>query len=89
MRAAGGFTSADARIAATSDVAILRHPSTPATTRHPIVQSFEPGEDWFWDYRTEEYADGPVMAPPQYHPLDQPVPGAAGRVPRDWQDHLH
>ena len=19
---------------------------------HPLVQSFEPGEDWFWDYRT-------------------------------------
>ncbi len=22
-------------------------------------------------------------------PLDQPVPGPAGRVPRDWQERLH
>jgi hypothetical protein len=24
-----------------------------------------------------------------HHPLDQPVPGPTGRVPRDWQRHLH
>ena len=25
-----------------------------AATGHPIIQSFEPGEHWFYDYRTEE-----------------------------------
>ncbi|MFI5262300.1 MAG: UBP-type zinc finger domain-containing protein [Candidatus Limnocylindrales bacterium] len=57
--------------------------------RHPIVQSFEPDEDWFWDYTTEEYLDGPALPPPHHHPLDQPVPGPAGRVPRDWEQRLN
>lgn len=35
-----------------------------AETGHPLMQSFEPGEDWFWDYRTEEAIDGPVLAAP-------------------------
>jgi hypothetical protein len=56
---------------------------------HPIVQSFEPDEDWFWDYARREYSDGPPLAPPHDHPLDQPVPGPAGMVPPDWQTHLH
>ena len=38
---------------------------------------------------TEDYADGPPLAPPHHHPLDQPVPGPAGRVPPDWQWRLH
>jgi hypothetical protein len=53
------------------------------------VQSFEPGEDWFWDYRSSEALDGPELAEPQHRPLDQPVPGPAGRVPGDWQQHIH
>ena len=56
---------------------------------HPVVQSFEPGEDWFWDYRTESFANGPRLADPQSHPETQPVPGPGDRVPADWQDHLH
>ena len=58
-------------------------------TRHPIIQSFEPGEDWFWDYATQQYYDGPQLAPPEHHPLSQPTPGPAGRVPSDWERHLH
>ena len=58
-------------------------------TGHRVLRSFEPGEDWFWDYLTEEAFEGPRLAPPEHHPLDQPVPGPAGRVPRDWQAHLH
>ena len=50
-----------------------------ADARHPVVRSFEPGEDWFWNYATEEYAEGPALAPPDHHPLAQPVPGPAGR----------
>jgi hypothetical protein len=52
---------------------------------HPLVQSFEPGEGWYWDYSTNElYESGPELAPPVSHPADQPVPGPAGRVPDDW-----
>jgi Zn-finger in ubiquitin-hydrolases and other protein len=60
-----------------------------AAERHPVVQSFEPGEDWFYDYATGEYLDGPELAPPRHHPEDQPVPGPAGRVPQGWQRMLH
>ena len=59
-------------------------------TGHPVVRSFEPGEAWFWNYQTDELYDvGPALAAPEHHPLDQPVPGPAGRVPADWQAQLH
>jgi Zn-finger in ubiquitin-hydrolases and other protein len=58
-------------------------------TGHPIIQSFEPGEDWFWSYEANEYAEGPALAAPHHHPLDQPAPGPEGRVPSDWQRKLH
>jgi hypothetical protein len=58
-------------------------------TGHRYVQSFEPGEDWFWDYESRDYAEGPELAPPHSHPLDQPAPGPAGNVPADWQRHLN
>jgi hypothetical protein len=58
-------------------------------TGHPFVQSFEPGEDWFWNYDTEQAYDGPLLAPPTSHPAEQPTPGPAGRVPRDWQRRIH
>ncbi len=60
-----------------------------AGARHPVVRSYEPGEDWFWDYANEQYLDGPVLAAPHHHPLDQPVPGPAGRVPEGWERELH
>jgi hypothetical protein len=56
---------------------------------HPIIRTFEPGEDWFWSYPDEKFAEGPPLAPPLHHPLDQPVPGPAGKVPADWQRYLH
>jgi hypothetical protein len=56
---------------------------------HPVVRSFEPGEDWFWNYATQSYARGPALAPPLHHPLDQPVPGPEGRVPPDWEQRLN
>lgn len=58
-------------------------------TGHPFVRSFEPGEDWFWSYTTKEYYEGTVLAPPEHHPLSQPVPGPAGRVPAHWESLLH
>ena len=56
---------------------------------HPTIQSFEPGEDWFYDYDTSRVSAGPHLPPPQSRPLDQSVPGPADRVPPDWQVHLN
>jgi hypothetical protein len=58
-------------------------------TGHWIITSFEPGEDWYYNYRTEEMGGGPPLSPPEHHPRSQPAPGPAGKVPRDWQQHLH
>jgi hypothetical protein len=58
-------------------------------TGHPIMQSYEPGESWFWDYRSESMVDGPELAAPTSHPEDQPTPGPADRVPEDWRAQLH
>jgi hypothetical protein len=58
-------------------------------TGHPVIQSFEPGEDWYWDYRNDTFVEGPTLAPPNHHPEDQPAPGPAGRVPANWPSKLH
>jgi len=58
-------------------------------TGHPIIQSFEPGEDWFWDFSSEQGGSGPDLAPPDSHPADQPAPGPHGSVPADWLTKLH
>jgi Zn-finger in ubiquitin-hydrolases and other protein len=60
-----------------------------AATGHPIIASFEPSEQWFYDYRTEELFDGPKLQGPHSHPLNQPVPGPSGAVPSNWQELLH
>ena len=57
-------------------------------TGHPIMQSFEPGENWFWNFATEEYVHGPQLAPPTSRPDDQPSPGPASRVPANWRELL-
>lgn len=59
-----------------------------ASTGHRVIQSFEPGEDWFWDYVDAAAFDGPALAPPRHHPPDQTVPGPAERVPANWQEVL-
>ncbi|MBD5633284.1 MAG: UBP-type zinc finger domain-containing protein [Candidatus Eremiobacteraeota bacterium] len=59
------------------------------TTKHPVIASFEPKENWFYDFRTEEMIDGPELAAPQSHPVGQPVPGPAGHVPPDWESKLN
>ena len=59
------------------------------TAGHPVITSFEPGEDWFFDYRDEQLVEGPALAPPTHHPPEQSVPGPAERVPAEWERHLH
>jgi hypothetical protein len=72
------------------DTSPMQHASAHAAeSGHPFIRSFEPGEDWFYNYQNKEMYDGPELAPPQHHPLDQPTPGPAGRVPSDWRFHVH
>lgn len=59
-------------------------------TGHRLLRSFEPGEEWFYDWQTQDsWASGPALAPPQARPADQPVPGPAGVPPSNWQDLLN
>lgn len=60
-----------------------------AATSHPVVQSFEPGEDWFWNYRVNHEVHGPALAAPTSHPVSQPTPGPDGAVPEDWIEQLN
>ncbi|GAA2972292.1 hypothetical protein JOD63_000087 [Microbacterium terrae] len=71
------------------DSSLGRHASAHfAATGHRMMQSFEPGEDWYWDFEAEETLEGPVLAPPTSRPETQPTPGPEGRVPADWRDVL-
>ena len=71
------------------DDSLNKHASTHFhDTGHRIMQSFEPGEDWFWDYVSDSYADGPQLAPAQSHPASQSVPGPAERLPENWRELL-
>jgi hypothetical protein len=60
-----------------------------AETRHPIIASFEPGEDWFYDYEKGEVVRGAQLLSPHAHPASQPVPGPAGRVSANWESLLN
>jgi hypothetical protein len=57
-------------------------------TGHPIIASFEPGDEWMYDYRSENYVKGQPLAPPRWHPDDQAIPGPEDRVPPDWESYL-
>lgn len=57
-------------------------------TGHPIMVSFEPGEDWGWDYRSQQTVEGIPVAPPRAHPADAQTPGPADRLPADWRDRI-
>jgi len=60
-----------------------------ADAGHPYVRSFEPGEDWFYSFPDEAYIEGAELTPPNSHPLHQPVPGPARKVPPNWRQQLH
>jgi Zn-finger in ubiquitin-hydrolases and other protein len=56
---------------------------------HPVIASFEPGEDWFYSYPAGGEVEGAQLAAPRWHPEEQPVPGPQGRVPRNWRSLLN
>ncbi|ULE35319.1 UBP-type zinc finger domain-containing protein [Mycobacterium sp. IDR2000157661] len=71
------------------DDSLARHASAHwRATGHPVIRSFEPDEDWFWNYDTNSYDDGPPLAPPESRPPDETAPGPRGRVPKDWMARL-
>lgn len=71
------------------DDSLNRHARVHAIdTGHRVMQSYEPGEEWFWDFTTEELFAGPELAPPTQHPESQTVPGPSDRVPTDWLAQL-
>ncbi len=71
------------------DDSVNRHATHHARVAgHRFIQSFEPDEDWWWDYATQSMVMGPPLAPPTSHPRDQPVPGPSDRVPADWVQQL-
>ncbi len=58
-------------------------------TGHRYMRSFEPGEDWWWDYAEGASVAGPDLAPPDARPADQPVPAPRDRIPTNWRDLIH
>jgi hypothetical protein len=71
------------------DDSLNKHATAHAmSTHHRYIQSYEPGEDWFWDYRDDTIGEGPTLAAPHAHPDDQTTPGPAERVPSNWQQVL-
>jgi len=59
------------------------------STGRPIAASFELGETWFYDYQARKMVPGRRLAEPWWRPEDQPVPGAAGKAPDDWEYRFH
>ncbi|WAC57037.1 UBP-type zinc finger domain-containing protein [Gordonia sp. SL306] len=71
------------------DDSLHRHARRHAeATGHRVIQSYEPGEEWFWDFTTEELFAGPALAAPNEHPASQGVPGPRERLPEDWRAQL-
>ena len=60
-----------------------------ASAGHPVVRSFEPRQNWFFDYEKRKIVKGVSLPAPKAHPDDQPAPGPAGRVPDQWLSLLH
>jgi hypothetical protein len=67
------------------DSSPAQHASAHAlSSGHFVAQSFEPGEDWFWDYEQETFVLGTRLAEPTSRPIDQASPGPAELVPAGW-----
>ena len=67
-----------------------RHARTSATTGHPVVQSFEPGEDWFWDFaRRDGRATGPSSRRRPRVPTTSRCPARRSGCPLTGASHVH
>jgi hypothetical protein len=60
-----------------------------AATGHPIIMSFEPGKNWFFDYEKQGMVNGVELLRPHSRPEDQPTLGPAERVPANWESLPH
>ena len=60
-------------------------------TGHPFLTTYEPEPIWLYDWRVDADSEQPIpeLLPPRHHPLDQPTPGSAGRVPDEWMEQLN
>ena len=70
--AGDGCTCACACSAATSAVATTPPTATPpptgTSTQHPIIRSYEPGEDWWWCYPDDLFFEIDDAPPAPSHP---------------------
>ena len=57
-----------------------------ARAGHPLITSFEPGEDWFYDYRTGRWPTAGRTSAPAHRSTRS---GPGWPVPPDWTDHLN
>ena len=66
------FISVGVRSVGTSDAVTVLRVSMPQSMRrqqgHPIITSFKPGEDWFFDYEKRGMIKGVELPPPHAHP---------------------
>ena len=46
-----------------------------AETGHPVAASFEPGEEWFYDYERQKIVKGIELAPPRWRPEELQIIG--------------
>jgi len=60
-----------------------------ATTRHPIIASFDPGEGWFYDFEKRGMIKGVKLLPRRSHWEDQSFHGQAGKVLANWERMRH
>ncbi|MDO9378518.1 MAG: UBP-type zinc finger domain-containing protein [Nocardioidaceae bacterium] len=67
-----------------------QHASTHARqTGHHVIVSFEPGEDWSYDFDDDRVGAAIALPPPVSRPDEQGAPAPADRVPADWTARLH
>ncbi len=52
-------------------------------TGHPVIQSYEPGEDWVYCYEDDAFLESPAFEGSPSHP-----PGWSPGPPRDWRREL-
>ncbi len=65
-----------------------RHPAH-VETGHPVVQSFEPGEDWFWDYVLETPSPDLGSPTPSTTPSPRTSPAPRTGFREDWQKYVN